>query len=212
MPRIVAISCCDETLNLFLVNGWFHHEHSSLIYRPTWRSSNFNGTKGTRCFLRRLFLPAKNTHFYRYAFLARILQSQIKTHLGVRSFFNRYYVGKTSEGSRFLCDMTHSYKLSCKTRETLQTKGAQQPMGWFYSAQVQTVSTLNSELIEFKGKIKFILLSPSKPWVELTPTTLQPLKPDSAVGTLQLSIPAQDVQKRKRIGVLTGAYSVGWAW
>ncbi len=32
--------------------------------------------------------------------------------------------------------------------------------------------------------------------------------PDSAVRNLQLPIPAQDVQKRKRVGVLTGAYSV----
>ncbi len=34
------------------------------------------------------------------------------------------------------------------------------------------------------------------------------LNPDSAVRNLQLPIPAQDVQKRKRVGVLTGAYSV----
>ncbi len=32
--------------------------------------------------------------------------------------------------------------------------------------------------------------------------------PDSAVGTLQLPIPAQDVRKREWVGVLTGAYSV----
>ena len=33
------------------------------------------------------------------------------------------------------------------------------------------------------------------------------LNTDSAVGTLQLPISAQDVPKRKRVGVLTGAYS-----
>ncbi len=38
--------------------------------------------------------------------------------------------------------------------------------------------------------------------------TKRKINPDSAVRNLQLPIPAQDVQKRKRVGVLTGAYSV----
>jgi len=37
-------------------------------------------------------------------------------------------------------------------------------------------------------------------------TGISKFNPDSAVGNLQLPISAQDVRKRKRVGVLTGAY------